>query len=212
MHGEVLGSLGWNVSIDLAIHPSVRQRGGVVLADVCNMPFRAGQFDVIYSNHVMEHVEDPEQALAEILRVGRGQCLYLIALPTPLWLLLSIPGQYLYKARRALSRAHCPEARHGAELTEGPSRYGGRLWQCLSDTIRSLMPLGHGIERSFLRSFLQFRSSRWRSLFERHGFEAIRVIPLLLYGPSEWSIVPTVAARGAILSSSTLFVLRSRTS
>lgn len=39
-------------------------------------PFKDGQFDLIYSNHVLEHIEDIEGALKELRRIGKSDCLY----------------------------------------------------------------------------------------------------------------------------------------
>lgn len=59
-----------------------RERGGnalyvpeaakliVGMADA--LPFEAGTFDYVYASHVLEHVEDPERACREIMRVGRA--------------------------------------------------------------------------------------------------------------------------------------------
>jgi SAM-dependent methyltransferase len=41
--------------------------------DIHQMPFEAGAFDVVFCNHVMEHVTDDLQAMGEILRVLRPQ-------------------------------------------------------------------------------------------------------------------------------------------
>ena len=43
----------------------------LVVADVQALPFRARSFDYVYCAHVLEHVDDPLRACAEILRVGR---------------------------------------------------------------------------------------------------------------------------------------------
>lgn len=40
-----------------------------VKADIQNLPFEDNSFDVIFCNHVLEHVEDDKKALSELFRV-----------------------------------------------------------------------------------------------------------------------------------------------
>lgn len=40
-----------------------------VKADICNLPFEDHQFDVIFCNHVLEHIPDDNKAMAELFRV-----------------------------------------------------------------------------------------------------------------------------------------------
>lgn len=40
-----------------------------VKADICNLPFENNSFDVIFCNHVLEHIEDDNKAMAELYRV-----------------------------------------------------------------------------------------------------------------------------------------------
>jgi ubiquinone/menaquinone biosynthesis C-methylase UbiE len=66
------------------------------LADICNLPFQAGTFDVAYSAHVIYHLDDPaaqELAIAEMLRVVRpgGVVILITANPRP----LAFPGRML---------------------------------------------------------------------------------------------------------------------
>ena len=42
-----------------------------LVADACDMPFEAGEYDVIFSNSVIEHVGDQEAMAEEIRRVGQ---------------------------------------------------------------------------------------------------------------------------------------------
>jgi SAM-dependent methyltransferase len=59
-----------------------RERGGNVLfvpdsaklivGEATSLPFGSGTFDYVYASHVLEHVEQPEQACREIMRVGRA--------------------------------------------------------------------------------------------------------------------------------------------
>ncbi|MDX1828590.1 MAG: methyltransferase domain-containing protein [Lutibacter sp.] len=40
-----------------------------VKADICNLPFKNNEFDVIFCNHVLEHIEDDKKAMSELYRV-----------------------------------------------------------------------------------------------------------------------------------------------
>jgi len=43
-----------------------------VVGDVQHLPFKTGSFKEVYCNHVLEHVENPFQALKELIRVANG--------------------------------------------------------------------------------------------------------------------------------------------
>jgi SAM-dependent methyltransferase len=57
-----------------------RERGGnallvpksarLIIGEATVLPFAKRAFDFVYASHVLEHVEDPEQACREIMRVG----------------------------------------------------------------------------------------------------------------------------------------------
>lgn len=40
-----------------------------VKADILDLPFKENDFDVVFCNHVLEHIEDDEKAMKELLRV-----------------------------------------------------------------------------------------------------------------------------------------------
>jgi len=40
-----------------------------VKADICNLPFKNEEFDVVLCNHVLEHIEDDKKAMSELYRV-----------------------------------------------------------------------------------------------------------------------------------------------
>ena len=67
-----------DVLVDRYLEPSkhrkqefVRDGKPVVLADVCFLPFRDKSFEYVVCSHLLEHVDDPIAACAEIMRVGR---------------------------------------------------------------------------------------------------------------------------------------------
>ncbi|MBN1872336.1 MAG: class I SAM-dependent methyltransferase [Candidatus Omnitrophica bacterium] len=184
------------------IYVSERSENGTahVVCDIKDAPFASDSFDLVFSNHVLEHIEDVKKAFAELKRIGRGDCVYAFAVPTNIWLLLSIPAQAynalgkLFKKSRKARRGDRPEM----DLRQ---RTG---W-------KKVLPVGHGWREGFMSCFNAFKIGNWKGLFEEGGFEVMTVDPLLLYAPSEFPIVPTVrllANKG--LCSSAIFILKKR--
>lgn len=55
-----------------------------VKADICNLPFQDNSFDIVFCNHVLEHITDDTKALQEIYRILKPKA----------WAILQVPIQY----------------------------------------------------------------------------------------------------------------------
>jgi ubiquinone/menaquinone biosynthesis C-methylase UbiE len=75
---------------------SWRQRGMTGLfADIARLPFPAETFDLVLAIEVLEHVPDPDAALAELARLARGH-LVLSVPREPIWRVANMArGKYL---------------------------------------------------------------------------------------------------------------------
>jgi ubiquinone/menaquinone biosynthesis C-methylase UbiE len=75
---------------------ALRSWGGTYeleVADICRLPFADGQFDAVYSSHVLYHIDNPEgqaKALEQIVRVLRPGGLAVLLLANPYSLLFPI--------------------------------------------------------------------------------------------------------------------------
>ena len=175
-----------------------------VQCSISSAPFRESQFDVVYSNHVIEHIADLPAAFKELRRIGKPDCLYAFSVPTNIWLLFSIPAHY-YKVFRNLGRKM-----FSISGSQNVSTDGGRLRKTYGSRFLSLLlPSGHGVIRSFPRCYRAFRISNWTRLFSENRFSIVLSMPLLLYGPSEWPVIPTTECFNRFrICSSILFLLK----
>jgi SAM-dependent methyltransferase len=64
--------------VDRFIEPTEHRYGDImrdgkplVCADIHRLPFEDKSFDFVYCSHILEHVDDPVKACAEIMRVGQ---------------------------------------------------------------------------------------------------------------------------------------------
>jgi SAM-dependent methyltransferase len=55
-----------------------------VKADICNLPFENNSFDVIFCNHVLEHIKDDEKAMQELFRVMKPKGWGVLQIPQDL--------------------------------------------------------------------------------------------------------------------------------
>ncbi|MGB1268303.1 MAG: class I SAM-dependent methyltransferase [Flavobacteriaceae bacterium] len=55
-----------------------------VKADICNLPFQDDEFDVIFCNHVLEHIPDDTKAMQELFRVLKPKGMAILQIPQDL--------------------------------------------------------------------------------------------------------------------------------
>lgn len=55
-----------------------------VKADICDLPFEENSFDVVFCNHVLEHIEDDKKAMSELFRVLKPGGLGIFQIPQDL--------------------------------------------------------------------------------------------------------------------------------
>lgn len=55
-----------------------------VKADICNLPFESNSYDVIFCNHVLEHIPDDTKAMCEIYRVLKPNGMAILQIPQDL--------------------------------------------------------------------------------------------------------------------------------
>ncbi len=186
-----LTALGSVTATDPDLRPPYREGKGIVkivISRINQAPFESEGFDLIYSNHVLEHLTDLDASLSEIRRIAKPGAIFAFAVPTRLWLWLAQPAVIAGNFTR-LARSRRKER----------LRALGKL----------LSFGGHGEYRSFSDAFRAFGVSNWTRLFEEHGFHALERRRLLVYAPSELLVPPSRALVRLGLCSSMLFVLKS---
>jgi len=209
-----LNQMGSVVASDIKGCTSIKNKGvEFVECSIEKTPFGECSFDVIYSNHVVEHIEDADAAFNELIRIGKPACIYAFSVPTNLWLLLSIPAQYLSKLKSLfslLSLRFFDSSKKSKKVQPAVTKYEQKNGKVSPGRILQLLiPSGHGTSINFIECYRNFRIKNWYRLFSDNGFSVIEMKPLLLYGPSEWPILSTQKPKFN-LCSSVLFLMSKR--
>jgi ubiquinone/menaquinone biosynthesis C-methylase UbiE len=204
-----LQTLGEVVASDIYISKNIRtgRTSDFVECDICTAPFNTNTFDIIFSNHVIEHIKDTKRAFEELRRIGKRECIFAFSVPTSLWILLSIPGYYCGIVAGLTKKIFRHDEGQGNEaknerVKKTRRRLKDKIW-------RAVFPGGHGIHQGFLDCYLHLRIKAWKALFLSNNFEIVGTKPLLFYVPSELPWVPTVKFPVRYgLYSSILFILK----
>ncbi len=142
--------------------------------------FASGEFDLVYSSSLLEHLPDPGRALRGIHRILRDDGVSIHLMPNRLWkavtVLLYIPNRLLTSVEKLLVAAR-PSSRRTHSARRPP--YGGnnlklaRRKQCFLTKL--FLPRTHGVSGTTLAEFLAFGKARWVHEFQLAGFQVLAV-------------------------------------
>jgi len=92
----------WGIDPDPGAHGVGRFQDNNILSNNIQkataeaIPFSDKQFDVVFSSHVLEHVEDKNQSLSEMKRVLKDDGLLIIGMPTAAMAFINLLTQWLF--------------------------------------------------------------------------------------------------------------------
>ena len=187
-------------AIDVSIDEDVKNKYINIVSEqsIDKTLFKKDQFDLIFSNHVIEHLEDLQGAVKEMKRIGSDECIFAFSVPTNIWLILSIPAQYYRKIKHFIHNLF--NYKNDIHINKIYNN---------SSLISKIIPKGHGEYYGFVECYKAFRIKSWRKLFKSLGFNTVQVEPLLLYSASEFPIFPTTGVLSKLnICSSVLFILK----
>lgn len=153
---------------------------GFVFAHAESLPFPDGAFDLVFSCHVVEHIQDRARAISEAVRVVRPRGYVVHAVPTQFWKATSLllnpvgyPLRVMEKWRELRKYQHDkPDSEKDAKRT------APRWFQVLG---RWFYPPVHGSFTSHRSEFRSFSRDRWREALQPPGLVSVAEIPLLSY-------------------------------
>lgn len=150
--------------------------------------FAPGEFDLVYSSNVLEHVPDPPAVLKAVSTVLADDGITIHVMPNQAWKLcqvaLHVPhlvataGDDLVQARSAralrdrLHKFREPGAAAGTTDKNNPTvvRPGRSVLK------RALLPEPHGVSATHREELSAFSRHRWRAELEAAGFEVLAVL------------------------------------
>lgn len=169
-----ISEMGYDI-ISIDISPKNPQYYPVQKVDSPNIPFPSESFDLIFTSHVLPHLENLEGTLKEIRRLAKKNCFIIHIFPTPTWTLVTnflhylfIPKYLLQSVNKRLKQSLKTEKRNDKEMK-------AVLKETNKVKIKQLFfhPLGNN--PSFVHEFYYFSKFYWRNIFTISGFKIISV-------------------------------------
>lgn len=180
--GYQLGLLRQRFARVFAIDPARRPSSacGFAFSRAESLPFPDGAFDLVFSCHVVEHLQDRARAMAEVVRVVRPRGYVVHAVPTQFWkatsLLLNPVGYPLRVMEKWRELRKCRQGEPNSKVSAKSA--APRWFQVLG---RWFYPPVHGSFRSHRSEFRSFSRDRWREVLQPPGLVSVAEIPLLSY-------------------------------
>jgi SAM-dependent methyltransferase len=154
----------------------------IVDAENAGEHFNRGEFDMVFSSSLLEHLPDPGRALAGMHKILRDDGIGVHLMPNRLWkittVLLHIPNRLVTVVDRFLGGVTFSRA---SRRSRGQTKetYGGNNLKVArrkqSRLIRPFLPRIHGVSTGTFAEFLAFGRQRWVREFEAAGFEVLAI-------------------------------------
>ena len=160
---------------------------GMIVADAASLPFEDDSFDLIFSSNVLEHVENLDEAFAEMKRVLTPGGIMIHSMPTGTWKIIQLIGRPLASGIKIYRRlipgvaVNAGRVKLGASFDpDSPSESKRSMFLRI---IGLVIPTVHGVSGNHFSEFVRFRPRWWKRRFEGAGFDCYRSSPLYLHSP-----------------------------
>ena len=141
----------------------------ISLYDGVNIPFEDNTFDVVFSCHVVEHVENLDLLNNEIKRILKDNGIIIHIAPSSTWRILTSIFHYFHLISLPFRIILKKDTSIGQRSKENfPS--------LLSKLGYVIMAPRHGLTGNRLTEIYYFSKRYWKDLFTSHGFSDIKVI------------------------------------
>jgi ubiquinone/menaquinone biosynthesis C-methylase UbiE len=137
--------------------------------------FENKSFDVIYSSSLLEHLQDPAEALRSISLVLKDEGVTIHCMPNSLWKLSQIvlfyPNLFILLLSKILKIFNVK-----SEKPAAVSKSFDNNPKTVKSRTSMLIPHPHGAYPSNMAEFSAFSKRRWLKEFQDAGFDVIKVI------------------------------------
>jgi 2-polyprenyl-3-methyl-5-hydroxy-6-metoxy-1,4-benzoquinol methylase len=158
-------------------------------ANAEKIPFEEETFDVVYSSHVLEHVQDTSLSLSEMNRVLKDEGILIIGMPTAAMAFVSLISQLLFNTHIKLVRLICPSLISSSRIS----------------LREALLPVSHShLGRSVFFDLRYYRISNWKRMISEHfNIQQVKLPLMYPYPEMRQIFKPFVSGR---FSSSVFFI------
>lgn len=160
-------------------------------AEEVDTVFGEGQFDLVFSSNLLEHLPDTQRTLRGVHAVLKDDGITIHVMPSPFWKLCHLvlhPINRLIGSfermtereplARKVGKAKRNEPAHPAALSPGAAYDNNPKIERAERALLSslILPRPHGASRTNLEEFFAFRRSRWLQEFERANLQVVGVL------------------------------------
>ncbi|MFA5240013.1 MAG: class I SAM-dependent methyltransferase [Phycisphaerae bacterium] len=152
--------------------------------------FGDGEFDLVFSSNLIEHLSDLDRCLRECARVATDNGLIIHMVPNRTWKVFNLMLYYPFLIKTILCRVFLRREKCGAVASRNAElQFDVNLkpYEKRSLLCKLLPPKPHGISRSNWREFRNWGRRHWTEVFEKNGFEVVKIIRQPFYVGYEYN-------------------------
>jgi len=181
-------------SLGIAVAKRLLERIGVKNAEIVScsgeiLPFRDNTFDLVFSSSVLEHIDDKERALKEMLRVAKPGGAVLFVIPTYIQSICAFVHLPLYMGKRILEVAHMKVFKRPLTATRTLLPTKSDSARTNSTILDSFMknhpdlplPQPHGSYKNVFQEFNRQLPWRWTQLARKCGARKVETFAFLFF-------------------------------
>ncbi len=168
---EKINAKGYEIiSIDQILKDP--QHFPVIIGNATKLDFESEKFDMIFSSHVIAHIDNIELFFAECKRVLKKNGIMIHIVPSTAWSIGTNFWHYIF-----LSKLFTKWRRTNlSKMDIGNQNIKiNKKEEIIKKIINILFLHPLGTNPSFIHEFYYFSKYRWRKVFQNHGFNVINV-------------------------------------